>query len=208
MKNENNNKIAEVWLDKLSARLNPLFKESGNTIPEDVKLHCGWTSKGSGRASAKHQVLGECFSRSCSATGVNEIFISPVRADSLRVADVLVHELCHAIDDCQDGHGAKFRSIATGVGLTGKMTATVASPELEAKLKEIIADIGEYPQSELKAPEKKQSTRMLKMICENECGASCYQSAKQSSENPMLCSNCSGWDDDAEEFQEVYMLQA
>tara|TARA_R110000787_G_scaffold200016_1_gene311074 strand:+ start:206 stop:829 length:624 start_codon:yes stop_codon:yes gene_type:complete len=207
MKNENNNKIAEVWLNKLSARLNPLFEKGGNTIPTDVKLHCGWTSKGAGR-SAKHQVLGECFSRSCSAKGVNEIFISPVRADSLRVADVLVHELCHAIDDCQDGHGSKFRSIATGVGLTGKMTATVASPELEEKLKAIIADIGEYPQSELTAPEKKQSTRMLKMVCENDCGASCYQSAKQSSDNPMLCSNCSDTCNDDGYTVNVYMVQA
>ena len=178
MKNENNNKIAEVWLNKLSARLNPLFEKGGNTIPTDVKLHCGWTSKGAGR-SAKHQVLGECFSRSCSAKGVNEIFISPVRADSLRVADV-----------------------------TGKMTETVASPELEEKLKAIIADIGEYPQSELTAPEKKQSTRMLKMVCENDCGASCYQSAKQSSDNPMLCSNCSDTCNDDGYTVNVYMVQA
>jgi ferredoxin-like protein FixX len=88
------------------------------------------------------------------------------------------------------------------------MTATVAGAELEEKLKEIQVKLGEYPHSEVMMHKKKQSARMLKHVCELDCGASCYQSAKQSSENPMLCSNCSGWDDDAEEFQEVYMLQA
>jgi len=202
MKNENN-KLAEVWLNKLSTRLNPLFEKAGFEIPDDVRIHCGWTSNGAGRNSAKHVVLGECFNRASSVDGVNEIFISPVKADSLRVADVLVHELCHAIDNNVSGHGAGFRKIATGVGLTGKMTQTVASPELEEQLKEIISDIGEYPQSEITYKKKSQGTRMIKHICSNECGASFYQSRTQSEENPMLCSNCTRNDG-----ANVYMVQA
>lgn len=199
----NKNEIREIWLNSLKNKLqSEVFKPAGLDIPADVKISVGWTSSGSGR-SKKHVVLGECFSRSCSANNINEIFISPVKAESLKVADVLAHELIHAIDDCQDGHGPKFRAMALAIGLTGKMTATVAGPELEEKLKAIIDEIGEYPHAELTFEKKKQSARMIKHVCEHDCGAIIYQSRKQSEENPMLCGNCTG-----AEGYDVYMVQA
>ena len=127
----------------------------------------------------------------------------PNQDDSLRVLDVLVHELIHAIDDCQSGHGAPFRRIALAVGLTGKMTATVASPELEEKLKVILEKLGEYPHAKIQAVKKKQSTRMIKHVCENECGAIIYASRKQSEENPMMCANCT-----TESEEPIYMVEA
>ena len=197
----------ETWLEQATQLLNDdVFAGAGLNVPNDVRVSCGFPL--GVRAGSKHMAIGVCHPRSHSTGGVNEIFINPNQDDSLRVLDVLAHELIHAIDDCQDGHGAKFRSMALGIGLTGKMTATVAGAELEEKLKDIQVKLGDYPHSEVMMHKKKQSARMLKHVCELDCGASCYQSAKQSSENPMLCSNCSGWDDDAEEFQEVYMLQA
>ena len=200
----------ETWLEQATQLLNDdVFAGAGLNVPNDVRVSCGFPL--GVRAGSKHMAIGVCHPRSHSTGGVNEIFINPNQDDSLRVLDVLAHELIHAIDDCADGHGAKFRSMALGIGLTGKMTATVATPELEEKLKAIQVKLGEYPHSEVMMHKKKQSARMLKHVCELDCGASCYQSAKQSSENPMLCSSCSGMQEDEmgyEEYVEVYMVQA
>lgn len=84
--------------------------------------------------------------------------------------DVLVHELVHAADDCRSGHKGAFRRLATAIGLTGRMTATVAGPELAARLHALAEELGPYPHAALDASmRKKQSTRMLKVVCPD-CG--------------------------------------
>lgn len=199
MSNKNMNR--EQWLLSATDELKALFKQIGEEVPSDVKVSCGFPL--GYRAGSKHQAIGVCHPRSHSESGVNEIFINPNQDDSLRVLDVLTHELIHAIDDCKSGHGAEFRRMALAIGLTGKMTATVASPELEEKLKAILEKIGDYPHAKIEATRKKQSTRMIKHVCEHDCGAIIYQSRKQSDENPMLCANCTG-----SEGYDVYMVQA
>ena len=59
--------------------------------------------------------------------------------DPSRVLDVLLHEMIHAIVPKAD-HRVEFRVLAKRVGLTGKMTATVAGPELKHKLDRLLAD--------------------------------------------------------------------
>jgi hypothetical protein len=49
---------------------------------------------------------------------------------------------------------------------------------------------------------------MIKHVCENDCGAIIYASRKQSEENPVLCANCSGWDECGDDYNEVYMVEA
>ena len=200
----------ETWLEQANAKIQErIFDEACLNIPKDVKISVGFPL--GYRAGCKNETVGVCHPRSHSDAGVNEIFINPTRDDGLEILGTLVHEDIHAIDDCQDGHGSKFRSMALACGLTGQMRATTNSPELEEKLQQIILELGEYPHSKVRAYKKKQSARMLKHVCENECGASCYQSAKQSDENPMLCSNCSGMQEDEmgyEEYVEAYMVQA
>jgi hypothetical protein len=119
--------------------------------------------------------------------------------------------MAHAVDDCQNGHKAQFKKICLAVGLDGNkhMRYAEAGEKLGKTIKNIIATIGEYPHDRVDISNvKKQGSRMLKHVCEDDCGASCYQSAKQSDENPMLCSNCSGWNDEGDEYLEVYMVQA
>jgi hypothetical protein len=102
-----------------------------------------------------------------------------VLSDAVRVLDVLAHELIHAIEPTA-GHGAAFKRIALGIGLTGKMTATVAGPELAARLAVYAAELGEYPHAQLNPGAsgiKKQGTRLLKASCES-CGYVCRVTAK------------------------------
>jgi hypothetical protein len=160
----------EEWLTAAIQSLSVLFAEVGQNLPT-VRVSVGWPG-GNGR---KQTVIGQCWSTSASADGIGQVFISPVLDDAVRVLDVLTHELVHAVDDCLSGHKGNFAKIAKAVGLTGKMTATVAGDNLKARLAEISADLGVYPHSRLGSAAgaetpKKQGTRMLKVECEKGSG--------------------------------------
>jgi hypothetical protein len=119
------------------------------------------------------KVLGQCWTRAASATGINEIFITASldATDSAEILAVLVHEQIHALDDCASGHKGHFAAMAKKVGLEGKMTATYAGPKLAEHLQEIIRDLGEIPHAALNAAlngQKKQKNRQLLVSC-NHC---------------------------------------
>ena len=105
--------------------------------------------------------------RDSSLNGFNEIFIHPELEEIKKLGGGLVHELIHAKLDGQNaGHGKPFRDIAVKVGLIGKMTATNPNEDLKKLLLEIEKAIGKYPHKELiYTNQKKQTTRMLKLIC-------------------------------------------
>lgn len=155
----------EEWLVEGVAELAPLFEQIGETIP-DVKVSVGWPG-GSGR---KNSVIGQAWSKAASADGVAQVFVSPVLDDSVRVLDVLTHEIVHVIDENASGHKGNFARIAKAVGLEGKMTATVAGEGLKDALTVIADRLGAYPHAALAASQgadgpKKQGTRMLKVEC-------------------------------------------
>ena len=89
----------ESWLQSAVNKLQPRFRDIGYQLPE-VQVSVGWTSKGSGR------IDGQCWSRACSSLNVNQIFIAPTLSGPVDVLDCLVHELVHAIDDCQNAYFA------------------------------------------------------------------------------------------------------
>lgn len=158
----------EQWLEKSLKHLSPMFSKP---LPNNIKVSCGFPSRKG--TSNKSRSIGECFSPKSSTKGKIEIFISPVLDESNRVLDVLLHEVCHAVDiEATSAHGPSFRKLALSVGLTGKMTATVASPELIKRLNDIIKKIGKYPHAALNVAgrvHKKDGTRMLKLECDD-CG--------------------------------------
>ena len=160
----------EEWLVAAVASLAPIFAQVGETLPA-VKVSVGWP----GGRGKKNSVIGQCWSPTVAADEVSHVFISPVLDDSVRVLDVLAHELVHAInfagDDAGCGHKGAFARIAKAIGLEGKMTATVAGEGLKDCLVAIADDLGEYPHGALIAGAdgadgpKKQGTRMLKVEC-------------------------------------------
>ena len=156
----------EEWLVAAVEALAPIFAAVEETLPE-VRVSVGWPG-GNGR---KNSVIGQCWSTKVAADSVSQLFISPVLEDAVRVLDVLAHELIHAIDDCQSGHKGRFAKIAKAIGLTGKMTATVAGDDLKEELVKIADALGEYPHAALVNPgqgadgPKKQTTRMMKVEC-------------------------------------------
>lgn len=153
----------EEWLTAAVAALSPIFDTAGETLPP-VRVSVGWP----GGRGAKGSVIGQCWKSTASADSVPQMFISPVLGDAARVLDVLAHELIHALDDCTSGHRGRFAKVAKEIGLTGKMTATVAGPELASTLADIAASLGEYPHAVLTpgmSGVKTQGTRMVKVTC-------------------------------------------
>jgi formylmethanofuran dehydrogenase subunit E len=87
----------------------------------------------------------------------------------VRVLDVLLHELIHAIMPGQ-GHRRGFSQLAAKMGLVKPWTATTAGPELHARLTKMAKRLGEFEHSPVSdATRKKQTTRMLKVECPK-CG--------------------------------------
>lgn len=140
----------EEWLQAAIEMIRPTFLSKGYHIPDDCQVSCGFASTG-----LRSHHIGQCWSRKSSSDGRNQIFISPALHDPLEVMDTLVHELVHAVDDCQHKHGREFKKIAMKVGLEGPMRSASAGKELKQHLAELAAKIGPYPHGRLEVYHRK-----------------------------------------------------
>ena len=161
-------KTREDWLqDSIKALKESVFKDAGIQVP-DVYVSVGFP-KGS---RGKNKAIGQCHPKTLSKDEKAHIFIHPMLDEGARVLDVLVHELIHAVDNCEHGHKKEFAKMAKACGLTGKMTATEATPELTQRLNGLIEEIGEYPHARLRDSEgdgEGKGSRLIKCECV-ECG--------------------------------------
>ena len=73
-----------------------------------------------------------------------QIFISPALGDPVDVLDTLVHELVHAVDNCEHKHGKEIKKIALSIGLEGPMRSASAGKALKAVLTELAQQIGPW----------------------------------------------------------------
>ena len=177
------------WLEQ-AYRL--LREELLPEAPERISITFGFPSTGARKS--KNQRLGEYahqFLQGYPDYPVNSGFISlhpTIFNNPSRVLDVLLHEMIHAAVP-EDGHRGRFRKLAKRCGLTGRMTATVAGPELSAKFEGFLAD-RLPPMSpgygDLAPARKKQTTRMLKYTC-----PSCGQIIRAANDNlNAVCGYC------------------
>lgn len=163
-----------AWIEDAAQFALEIVAKAGGEVHERIRVTLGWPIR------AGRKALGECWSETASADLVREIFISPTLSDGARIVDVLIHELCHACLPHEAKHGPKFKALATACGLTGKMTATVASDELTALITAWIEKRGLYPAGALdplQSGRKKQTTRLVKAHCAG-CGYTVRVTAK------------------------------
>ena len=131
----------ETWLKNAVSDISNYFGKFGYQVPP-VNVSIGWTSYGK-----RSNAVGECWPKKSASDKRNVIFINPNHHDTEDILSTLVHELVHAVDDCEHAHGAEFRKIATTVGLEGKMRSTVAGVALSTYISKLIKKIGPYPGS-------------------------------------------------------------
>ena len=177
----------EEWLTKaINICTNFKFSPKGYKVPK-LRVSVGLPY---GRGSKK--AIGQHWHPRASEDKLGSIFISPTINDSTEVLATLVHEIVHGVVGNEAKHGPVFRKCAVDVGLEGKMTATNATDDLKKFFKKfVIAKIGKYPHSRLNIetgrPDKKQTTRMIKMECE-ECEYKVRGALTKIIENgPVIC---------------------
>lgn len=184
----------EDWLNAFTKLARPQFKKAGRPLPKAVRCSIGFPSSGT-----RSKTIGECFYAEGSEDGHAEIFLRPsLQSDTSRIADILTHELAHAALGKGFGHGKEFKALATALGLTGKMTATVAGPEWHVWADPIIKQLGKLPGANLNAGgpdleggKKKQTTRMIKLSC-TQCDFTCRTSAKHITDDLACPTGCGG----------------
>ncbi len=172
----------EGWLLAAIDLLRPLFQQQGHRIPATIQVSCGFASTG----TRSHHV-GQCWSRKSSSNGHNQIFISPVLYDPVEVLDTLVHELVHAVDDCQHKHGQEFKKIALSLGLKGPMRSANAGPELRRKLEAIAHELRAYPHGQLKVSHRLSVSKPRPKAKCSKCGFQVPMFRKFLAYGPPLC---------------------
>ena len=176
-----NHDTREAWLLHAIELLKPLFGAKGYTVPP-CQVSCGFTSTG-----VRSGHIGQCWSKNSAANGVNQVFVSPTLASAFDVLDTLVHELVHAVDDCQHKHGKEFKKMATKLGMVGPMRSAAAGPLLKEKLQELLKVLGPYPNGHLKVHMIKHSkTNRPRAKCEK-CGYQVPMLKKFLSYGPPIC---------------------
>lgn len=170
----------EQWLVAATEALRPLIKSAGYTIPK-VRVSCGFPVTGGTRRKNGGMTIGQCL-MNCSADGHQAIFIHPVQDQPITdegrgVLETLLHELLHACLPPDAGHKKPFARACKAVGLEGKPTQTVAGAKLIKTLREIADKLGTYPHASVEWTGKKQSTRLLKVVC-TQCGCVVRMTAK------------------------------
>jgi hypothetical protein len=160
------NQSREQWLQSLTTELDSLLFNKAMPV---YRVTCGWPSKGA--LANKNRTIGQCFPPVCSADNTTELIITMGLAEPMEVAEVLAHEMVHAIVGCEHGHKRPFKRLATSIGLEGKMTATHGSDAFKQSVLPILDKIGMYPHAKLDSSKtgKKQGTRLIKAEC-LDCG--------------------------------------
>ena len=171
----------EAWLELAVKALTPLFAQKGYQLPL-CRVSCGFASTGS-----RNGHIGQCWSGKASEDGLNQIFISPALSEGLEVIDTLVHELVHAIDDCQHKHGKEFKKIALDIGLVGPMRSAGAGPKLKPVLAEIATSLGNYPHARLKIAKQSLSKRPRPRATCSKCDFTVPMLKKYLHYGPPLC---------------------
>lgn len=131
----------EAWLHAFTELSRPHFERVGHPLPEKIRNTVGFTSGGK-------NTIGQCWYPPCTSDGATEIIIHLGINDDAQIADALTHELVHAASYPVTGHGAQFKRIATALGLTGKMTATVAGDAWREWALPILEHIGPMPRGD------------------------------------------------------------
>lgn len=159
----------EAWLIAAAEALAHIL-ENADVQMVPIRVSVGWP----GGRGKKSTVVGQCWASVACSDGIPQIFMSPVRgeADTQNVLGTLLHEMIHAVDDCQSGHRGNFVKIARAVGFLPKFTSSDnRTTELSDQLDEIAENLGAFPHAAIdlgvrgSEEPKKQGTRMLKVVC-------------------------------------------
>jgi len=171
----------EAWLLNAVEHLRPLFAAKGFSVPP-CQVSCGFASTGT-----RSGHVGQCWSTKSASNELNQIFIAPTLKSSYEVLDTLVHELVHAVDNCENKHGKEFKKIALKMGMKGPMRSAEAGPELKVTLTSMLDTLGQYPHGHLKVGIRKAPRRDRPRAKCKHCGYQVPMLKKFLTYGPPIC---------------------
>ena len=162
--------------------ITPIFQARGYAVPQ-VKVSVGFPSTG-----GKGRHLGQCWASKSAEDNMNQIFIAPHLKTPLDFLDTLVHELVHAVDNCESGHGEGFKKIALDIGLKGPMRSAGAGELLKQDLIRITEKLGTFPHGRLSLPipTAQKAPKRPGAIC-TKCGYEVVMLKKHLDLGPPIC---------------------
>lgn len=129
-------KTREEYLQSVVDLFRRDLRRVGITVPR-VHISVGMTGQG--------RTIGLTYARVHSPDNLNQIFISPELYETNLVIGVVGHEVCHAILNCEGGHGKKFTLLARQLGMTKPYTVITPGPIMQEKCEVIKSRLGKYP---------------------------------------------------------------
>lgn len=171
----------EAWLNAAVDELRPFFSSRGHTLPSEIRVATGYPTNAK-RSGFK--VLGECIPNTNSADGHYEIWISPILADPIKVAETLIAQLCRTAKGALNVTNLAYARVAEAMHILP--AGTQSSPYKEVghggeflnSYLAIIDSLGVYPHAKVDITvHKTQGTRMLLAKCPT-CGCSIRMTAK------------------------------
>ena len=171
----------EAWLLAAVELLRPLFAAKGFSVPP-CQVSCGFASTGT-----RSGHVGQCWSTKSASNELNQIFISPTLKSAYEVLDTLVHELVHAVDNCENKHGKEFKKIALKMGMKGPMRSAEAGPDLKIILTSLLDTLGPYPHGHLKVGMRKAPRRDRPRAKCKHCGYQVPMLKKFLTYGPPIC---------------------
>lgn len=171
----------EAWLLSAIDLLRPVFAAKGYALPP-CQVSCGFTSTGT-----RSGHVGQCWSTKSASNALNQIFISPTLKSDFDVIDTLVHELVHAVDNCEHKHGKEFKKIALKLGMVGPMRSAGAGPALKPTLEALLTELGPYPHGPLNVSMHKAARRNRPRAKCKHCGYQVPMLKKFLAYGPPIC---------------------
>jgi hypothetical protein len=171
----------ESWLLAAVELLRPLFAAKGFSLPT-CQISWGFASTGT-----RSGHVGQCWSTNSASNALNQIFIAPTLKSAYEVIDTLVHELVHALDNCEHKHGKEFKKIALKMGMKGPMRGADAGPELKLTLTALLDTLGPYPHGHLKVGMRKAPSRDRPRAKCKHCGYQVPMLKKFLTYGPPIC---------------------
>jgi len=168
MKSKNEPLTRDQWLNGFIEAARAAFEAAGLPLPPNVRAAICPPHR------AKQRYVGLCWSDAVSEDNGREIWVTAGETDPVRVAGIMVHELCHAALPHEVKHGKEFRRLATDMGLEGKMTATTEGAIFKMMWAPILKKLGPLPAARFTAGyavdfRVQRTPKMTNMACP-QCG--------------------------------------
>jgi hypothetical protein len=158
----------DAWLAEFITLARPLFSNVGKPLPANIRAAICPPHR------AKMRYIGLCWSDAVSEDLGREIWITAAETDPVRVAGILVHELCHAAFPHSERHGKNFGRLARALGLEGPLRATTEGEAFKKLWATVLERLGPLPAAKFTAGHaadfRVQKTPKMTNVACPECG--------------------------------------